>query len=236
MNSDVVKTAQLLALVPLLFLFACAPAAEPGRVSVTQLAEEVSFYPQETGATWQYLPDGERLDARRIIQRVEGPTMISGERYTLWRLVGQGLDVASYRQYRPDGVFLSREVRPGTQIIFNPPLQELPAPGSLREGATWGGETTASLYFPEADPENQRTQFPISYRYVVVDRRPVAVIAGQFEVFVINFESETRNDQGDVIDSVRQEIWYAPFVGEVRTENGFLLVETNFRETKSAQR
>ena len=53
-------------------------------------------------------------------------------------------------------MFVLRELRPGTQLTFDPPLQELPAQSELRIGSSWGGESTASIYYPDAPPESQR--------------------------------------------------------------------------------
>ena len=63
-------------------------------------------------------------------------------------MVGRGLDVSSFKQYRPEGVFVLREVRPGTQLTFDPPLQELPAQDALRLGARWGGESSCKYLLP----------------------------------------------------------------------------------------
>jgi hypothetical protein len=61
----------------------------------------------------------------------------------------------------------------------------------------------------------------------VVDRREVTVTAGTFEVFVLNFTSRTTDESGEVVDELTQETWFAPYLGEVRTENGFFLVDSN---------
>ena len=218
----------LLALGSLLLLSACAPATEEGRVEVAQLADAPSFYPRETGATWTYLPAGAPLSAVPAFQQVEGPVLVGGERWISWRLAGRGLDVRSFKQYRPDGVFVLREVRPGTQLTFDPPLQELPAQNALRVGASWGGESTANIYYSDAPPESQRETLRFTYTYSVVDKRQVRVKAGTFNVFVINLESQLSAADG-AGESVRQEIWFAPFVGEVRTELDFVLMDANFQ-------
>lgn len=210
-----------------LLLAACAPSADGPRVTVAQLTEPVGYYPQQTGATWQYLPSNALLDEARVFQRVEGPTVLDGQVWIAWRLVGRGLDVISYRQYRPDGVFLRRELRPGTEIDFDPPIREYPSEGSLRVGATWSGQTTASVVYPEARPENRSASLTLDYTYTVVDQRRVSIASGDFEVFVINFTSRTTDEFATVLEEFTQELWFAPFVGEVRTEQGFFLVESN---------
>lgn len=212
----------------LLVLAACAPTSEAERLSVEQLRGEISYYPQEAGAIWQYLPSEARLDEPRLYSAVEGPTVLEGEIWIAWRYIGLGFDNTYYRQYRPDGVYLRRKVQPGTIFTFDPPIREFPEPGTLRIGASWSGATTVRAEFPSAPPANRRATAEVDYVYTVVDRRTVTVPAGEFEVFVINFVTRTFGAEGDVVDELVQEVWYAPFIGEVRTENGYFLVEANF--------
>jgi hypothetical protein len=207
---------------------ACAPSSDVERVQVEQLAAETSFYPRQTGALWQYLPAGERVDSMPAVLRVEGPTLVEGRRLIAWRLVGRGIDAQAYREYRPDGVFTYRETRPGAVISFDPPVQELPAENALRLGASWGGSTRATIYFPEARPEEQFRQLLVDYQYNVIDVRQVNVAAGTFDVFVIDFESRSFDEAGSVIEVLEQEIWFAPYVGEIRNDVGLVLVDTNF--------
>jgi hypothetical protein len=207
---------------------ACAPSGEVERVAVEQLAAETSFYPRQTGALWQYLPAGERVDSMPAVLRVEGPTLVEGRRLIAWRLVGRGIDAYAYREYRADGVFTYRETRPGAVISFEPAVQELPAENALRLGASWGGSTQATIYFPEARPEEQFRRLLVDYQYNIIDVRQVNVAAGTFDVFVIDFESRSFDDEGNVMDVLEQEIWFAPYVGEIRNDVGLVLVDTNF--------
>lgn len=209
-------------------LAACAPSSNPDRVQIEQLAAETSFYPRETGALWQYLPAGERVDSMPAVLRVEGPSLVEGRRLIAWRLVGRGIDAFAYKDYRSDGVFTYRETRPGAVISFNPPVQELPAENALGLGASWGGSTQATVYFPEARPEDQFRTLLIDYQYNVIDLRQVTVEAGTFDVFVIDFESRSFDDEGNALEVLEQEIWFAPYVGEVRNDVGFVLTDTNF--------
>ncbi len=218
-----------------LLLSACVPASESERVTVEEFSGSVSYYPKETGAIWQYLPSGARLDEARVTQRIGGPIVLDGEVWIAWQMVGRGLDVTWFRQYRPDGVYLRRELRPGTEITFDPPLREFPSEGELRVGATWSGQTTAKLFYPEADSANQRADLLVEYVFTVVDQREVTVAAGTFEVFVINFVTRTTDDEGTIIEEFTQETWFAPFLGEVRTENGFFLVASNVLSAAAEQ-
>jgi hypothetical protein len=216
----------LAAIALLALLGACVPAASEETTAVTTPTGPVAYQPTATGATWAYLPERATLDEPRVVVRVDGPTVVDGQVRTAWRLVGRGLEVAWFREHRDDGTFLVREERPGTRITFDPPLQELQA-GPFRVGQTWGGTTTATLVFPGAAPENRRQSLALEYRTTIVDRREVTVAAGTFEVFVLNFTSRTFDESGAVVEELTQETWYAPHLGEVRTENGFFLVASN---------
>lgn len=220
----------LLAAVLVVALAACAPTAgDPGRLEVQQFAGQVSAYPQETGLRWAYLPEGARLDDPRYVETVEGPTVLDGDVWVLFRLVGLGQDVGAYRQFRPDGVYLRRQTRPGGAFTFDPPLRELPAFDELRVGAHWAGTSTVVGEFPGASrPEGRRFTQEVAYAYTVVDRRPVVVRERTYDVFVIDFTTRTFDAAGAVAEELTQTLWFAPGVGKVRHENGWFLVETNF--------
>lgn len=212
----------------LILVAACAPAPDPGRVDVQQLMAAPSSYPQETGLRWSYLRDGARLDAPRYVETVEGPAVVDGDVWIAFRLVGGGQDTTHFRQFRPDGVFLRRQTRPGGSITFDPPILELPAEGELRVGAVWGGNTTSRWDFPQAPLGQRRFDLQIEYVYMVVDRREVAVAGRSYDVFVISRTTRTFDDEGAITEEFTQQLWFALGVGKVRHENGWFLVETNF--------
>lgn len=212
----------------LVVLAACTPAPEPGRVDVQQLAATPSYYPQETGIQWSYLRDGARLDDPRFVETIEGPSVLEGDVWIAFRLVGGGQDVTHYRQYRADGVYLRRQTRPGGSFTFEPPIREFPAEGELRVGAQWTGSTVATGVFPEAPVGQRRFTQAIDYVYTVVDQRPVTVSGRVYEVFVIDRTARTFDEDGEIADEVSQQVWFAPAVGKVRHENGWFLVATNF--------
>jgi len=210
-----------------LIFSACAPARDEGGVEIQQLSEPVSFFPQEAGATWHYLPSGSSLSAPKVIQEVEGPTVVDGELWIVTHLEGMGLDNRWFRQYRPDGVFLLKEQRPGQEVAYDPPLQEFPAESQFRVGANWGGDTRADVYFPAAQPANQRQSYIVDYRYTVVDQREVRLQVGTYQAFVIDFVARFLDSERNVIDSQKLTTWFVPNVGEIKTENDFFLVATN---------
>ena len=69
----------------------------------------------------------------------------------------------------------------------------------------------------------------------VVDQRTVTIPAGEVTVYVIDFVTRTFGADGEIVDELVQEVWFAPHVGEVRTENGYFLVETNFLDAPLAE-
>jgi hypothetical protein len=210
-------------------LAACAPtASESPRLEVTQLSEAISFYPKETGARWEYVRDGSALDGLRYVEVVEGPSVVDGDIWIASHLVGGGQDVRSYRQYRSDGVFMKRQTRPGAVITFDPPMREYPPQTELRVGLTWRGETTAHGRFPSAAPNLRSQSWPVEYVYTVVDRRQVTVGGRGFEVFVIDRTVRQYDADGGVAEELARTSWFAPYVGVVRHENGWFLVDTNF--------
>jgi hypothetical protein len=232
------KRVSLVALLALTgFLSSCAPGATNDTpVAVQQFSGPVSYYPHEAGASWAYLGEGEPSSSPRLVSTVQGPTVINGDLWVVTSAVGKGLDIAWFRQYRPEGVFLLRELRPGVEINYNPPLQEMPAEGSLRVGETWGGETTVNIYFPEAKrPEDQNLTRTFSYTYTVVDeRKGLNTPAGDFDAFVIDFVARTYDTEGNEVPcsgtgECKQTVFFTPNVGEIRTENGYFLVATNVK-------
>jgi hypothetical protein len=213
---------------------ACAPAADPGRVDIQQLVATPSFYPQETGVSWSYLRDGARLDDPRYVERIEGPAVLDGDVWIAFRLVGGGQDATHYRQFRPDGVFLRRQTRPGGSFTFEPPIQEMPAPSELRTGAIWSGSTVARGNFPGAAVGQRVFEQPLDYVFTVVDTRPVTVAGRVYDVFVIDRTTRSFDAAGAVTEEYSQQIWFAAGVGKVRHENGWFLIETNFEAGRPA--
>ncbi|MDT3681921.1 MAG: hypothetical protein ROY82_05500 [Truepera sp.] len=218
------RAAALLALVAFT-LAACAPTTDDTkRVGVAQLTEPITYYPNQTGATWQYLPNGARLTDPTTTVQILGPTVLEGEVWVAWNARGRGLDEMSYRQVRPDGVWLKRQERLGTTYEFDPPLHEYPAPNSLRVGELWTGTTNVHI---SAQEGKQTLDVKVDYSYIVVDKRKVTVPAGEIEVFVIDFTSRTTDENGGIKEELKQTTWFTPYFGDVRLRSGQVLVSTN---------
>lgn len=213
----------------LLVLAACAPTTgEPGRVGVQQLSEPLSFYPRETGAQVYYVPDGGRLDGRRAVDTIEGPAVLDGEVWIVSRLVGLTQDIGLYRQFRDDGVYLRRQMRPGCTADFDPPMREFPAQTELRVGAIWSGSTEVTLVCPGAVASLRRQQYMVDYVYTVVDFRPVTVTDRRYQIYAIDRTTRIFDEDGNIEEEVSQQVWFAPHVGYVRDERGLLIVDANF--------
>ncbi|HLV12197.1 MAG TPA: hypothetical protein VKY42_07115 [Trueperaceae bacterium] len=215
-------------------MVACAPSAgSEQRVEVQQLSEPTTYYPFQTGAAWQYLPEGARLSDPRASVVVEGPAVVDGGVWISFREMRPGWEQRSYRQFRADGVYLHSQVRLGiTTIEYDPPMKEFPAPDSLRVGTQWSGDTTITLSLGDGSPPSVSQ---VNYVYTVVDRRTVQVPAGPLEVFVIDLTTRLIED-GEVAEESSRQFWYAPYVGEVRLRTGHLLVATNVPLPGAAQR
>lgn len=221
-----------LGFVLVLALAACTPGSGDGkRVGVEQLTEPITFYPNQTGATWEYLPNGARLSDPTTAVQILGPTVLGGEVWTAWHARGRGLDETSYRQVRADGVWLRRQERLGTTYDFEPPLREYPTPTELRVGGHWTGTTNVHI---SADGGKQTLDLKVDYSYTVVDKRQVSVPAGSLEVFVVDFTSRTTDDAGTITEELTQTTWFAPHVGEVRLRSGQVLVGTNVAKMEAA--
>lgn len=220
---------RLTALATLLLLAACAPTAgEPSRVGVQQLTEPMSFYPRETGAQVYYVPDGGRLDGRRAVDTIEGPAVLDGDVWIVSRLVGLTQDISLYRQFREDGVYLRRQVRPGCTADFNPPMREFPAQAQLRVGAIWSGSTQVTLVCPGAIANLRTQQYMVDYVYTVVDFRTVTVTDRRYQIYAIDRTTRIFDGDGNIEEEVSQQVWFAPHVGYVRDERGLLIVGANF--------
>lgn len=207
-------------------LAGCAPSTEK-QVTVQQLTKPISYYPHQTGAHWEYLPDGAKLTDPRVTVDVEGPTVLNGKIWIAWHTQGRGLDVTRFRQYRSDGVYLSQEDKLGTTITFNPAIHEYPAEGQLRVGATWDGDTKVKVLATGGSGDQASKTLDVHYVYTIVDKRNVSLAAGTFDVYVIAFTTRTFDENANVTSKLTQQFWFAPKVGEIRQKSGDVLIASN---------
>ncbi|WP_034387511.1 hypothetical protein [Deinococcus sp. YIM 77859] len=217
--------ASALCAVPLLALLgACAPAATKtaAPVQASTPVSRVSFYPLETGLAWTYLPEGEAAGSLPYTLRALGPTVFVGQPVFAFGLTGRGAEQTWYRQVGADGVRLLGFRKPGVTVRLEPAWVEAPAEGAWRVGLSWEGQSRVTL---TSDNGQVQAQGTLRYRYDVQDRRRVNTPAGSFDVWVIT--RQISDDVGGLFPQV-QQVWFAPFVGDVRTPEGLLLTARNF--------
>jgi hypothetical protein len=187
-----------------LLVAACAPQVTQAPEVRPELRVE-AFYPAATGLEWSYLPEGEPLS---------NPP---------YRSFGRGENRVYYRGVGPFGVRLFGFEDPSARVVFAPPIPEYPPEGLLAVGYRWGGESEvrATLLTPQG--EKPLASGRLAYTFEVLEEKEVRVPAGVFRVFRIR--QRYRDEKGEAL----YEIWFAPKVGEVRTREGRLLTDRNFR-------
>lgn len=123
----------------------------------------------------------------------------------------------------PFGVRLFGFEDPSARVVFAPPIPEYPPEGLLAVGYRWGGESEvrATLLTPQG--ERPLASGRLAYTFEVLEEKEVRVPAGVFRVFRIR--QRYRDEKGEAL----YEVWFAPKVGEVRTREGRLLTDRNFR-------
>ncbi len=207
---------------PLLFLLAaCAPQVAPG--PVRPVLEGVGFFPALVGLEWTYLPEGEALGAPPYRVRVEGLEAFAGREALRFHSFGRGQDRVYYRSVGGQGVELLGFRDPSARVVFNPPILEYPPEGLLAPGYRWGGTVAVQVDLLAPGREERLTSGRLEYGMEVLEAREVRVPAGGFRVYRIR--QTYRDERGETL----YEVWFAPRVGEVRTREGWLLVERNFR-------
>jgi len=218
------KRLALLALLAL--LGACAPQANtPANEPFARVQEPVAFYPHTLGLYWVYLPQNDPPNYPPFRLSVLGPGQWDGEVATQMRFSGRGQERIYYRRFSEAGVELLgfKEQITLTKVSYDPPMLEYPPEDLLRPGYRWGGRSTTQSVFQLPSGNMEQATLVIDYTYEVKGMSRVEVPAGIFEAYVI--ELTVSDDQGN---SLVQEIWFVPHVGEVRTREGLVLIETNF--------
>ncbi len=210
-------------LIVFLALPACAPAPA-ARFSVTTIPEGVSFYPHEAGLHWSYLEPGERLDTPQFTKEYTGLTSVNNELLVLSRFYGRGNEIKFFETVGAQGVFLKREDRPGAILTYHPPMQTLPAQADFKVGMQWSGSSDVSVHYPNNDTP---ALVQLSYVYRILETRNVDLGGQALEVYIIAFEAR-QTDQNKNVESISQEVWYAPYLGEIKTRSGLFLMDTNF--------
>jgi len=211
-----------------LLLGGCAPAANrkaPTPVQARTSIDRVSFYPRETGLIWAYFPEGETVGGVPYTLRALGPTVFTGQSVLAFQLTGRGADQTWYRQISAGGVQLLGFRKPGVTVRLEPAWTEAPAETAWRVGLAWEGSSKITV---TSDDGKVQAQGTLKYRYDVQDRRRVTTPAGSFDVWVVT--RQISDDVGSLFPKA-QQLWFTPFVGDVRTPEGLLLTARNFGGT-----
>ncbi len=224
----------LLPLVGLALLFsACQPQA-PGRVNTSVSADQVSYYPSQSGLAWAYLKPEESLATVPYTVKIEGPASVQSRILTAVHFEGRGTERLYYREFDASGVKLWVEGAPEFyQFIYDTPVQEYPPENTLAVGKTWSGETTAKLVTREGE---RRIKYTYIFRVASKDKFKVGTV--EYDTFLILRDNRLEYLDLSPADAAKpqfrpvvenQRIRFVPYVGEVQTREGLVLVDYNFK-------
>lgn len=207
-----------------LLLGACAPrAAAPAPIVTASTAVSgVSYYPQQTGLSWSYVPEGEEIRNPYVL-RATGPTLLGSTPVQGFRLTGRGVDRTWYRSVSDAGVLLHGFTLPGATVTITPPWREYPTAGTFAPGLTWSGRSTLNILDSAG---KLRQSVEVEYRYTVLEQRTVQVAGKTYRVWVINRQISGSSPE---LFAPSQNLWFSPYLGEVRTPEALLLIGTNFQ-------
>jgi hypothetical protein len=152
-----------------------------------------------------------------IHQEHLGRTVRSGVPYQVVRTRGGGRDTRSYHRHTTAGVFKAIETTPNYEATYDPPMQILP--GALRVGQTWQGSSVVTFEREGQPPQSVE----VHYNSRVTDQREAQINGRDFNFFVI--QTEGFDENGDPV--ARQERWYVPHLGDVKTADDLLLIRSN---------
>lgn len=204
-------------------LSACAPTQTPiTQVNSSTSFNAVSFYPTETGLLWQYYPEAEVKNGVPYVVRNLGPSIFKSQAVIAQQLSGRGAETTWYRISDSRGVQTLGFRKPGLTATLEPPMLELPPQNSWRLGLQWEGQSKVTI---TDDAGKVQVKGLVQYKYNVQDQRTVTTPGGNFNVWVLT--RQMTDDIGGVFPKT-QQVWFAPYVGEVRTADGLLLTAKNF--------
>jgi hypothetical protein len=211
-----------------LALVACAPQTPTRVTGQTGTGSSVAFYPSQSGAIWQYLKDGERGDSAPYTLRIEGPQSYNGRILTGMRFLGRGQDISYFRQFDERGVQLIAQGSTNFyDLVYETPILEYPPQKDMVVGKTWSGTSNATLTIPKQAVQKLR----YTYQFRVVAKEKYRVATTDYDAFLILRDNRLEDLSGKsdpVIES--QRIRFVPFIGEVQTREGLVLINYNFKK------
>lgn len=208
----------------LLMLSACAPRQQvqlPAPAQAQIAIRSASFYPDSAGMQWTYIPENEASSDPYTLQAL-GQSLFGVSQVQATQLKGRGAQQTWYRQTSDAGQRLLGFSKPGVVVTLTPPLPEYPAASALGLGATWSG---SSRVIVRAEDGRLLQSGTVTALYKVLEQRQVTVNKQSYTVWVI---SRQMNDDLGGLFPASQSIWFTPYVGEVRTAEGLLLMGRNF--------
>jgi|GEM_PF-1167506 len=213
-------------LIASLVFAACAPGTQSPSAFAVLESLNPTYLPHEVGSWWSYLPEAEEAESPTVTMEIIGRTLVNEQPVTMWEIQGRGLERILHRYVNDEGMFLVREVRPEVTLTFQPPLQELPAI-PLSVGQRWDGETTVRIStFAQYAGEPLETR-RVNYTFTVIGSRDVQLATATVEVFEIHFAASESTEEDIPASQYEHITWFVPYVGEIRTSQGYLLQASN---------
>lgn len=206
-------------------LSGCVPQTSPEPSPVFYTSPQ-SFFPNQFGLDWIYQPQGYKSTDPPYRMSILGPGVFAGKPSLKFRFSGRGQDRVFHRQISAEGVRLLgfEELITELKATYEPAILEYPPISLLSVGYRWGGTTKLDIVFTLPNNKNEYYKGNLEYNYTVLAKNTVELPSGRYEVFRITLDSKDSAGNQN-----RQEIWYAPNVGEVRTREGLMLVGRNFQ-------
>jgi hypothetical protein len=207
---------------------ACIPAAQtppPNTATAltTVLPTEISFYPKELGLKWQYILAGEPTDKPPFERVSRGITLFNDVRAYAFDQLGRGTEQTWYRTYESDGVYLHGFSKPGAQILITPPMREYPASTAWAAGYKWRGNMNITISY-EGIKDLVKTSG--NYSYTILEQRTVSLNGNSYKAWLVN-----RQISGDAkaLFNESQDLLFVPYLGEIKTAENMVLLNTNFK-------
>lgn len=217
-----------------LLLAACAPVATnptPKAIDNTRLIPAPSlFYPDREGFTWDYQnPDGS--DTTATLTGLKRFPLDNQVYETLTRTNEDGTTTVQYLK-RENGLHLVGEVRDEQYILhYDPPLRLYPTERAFRLDAEWGGTTHVTEIMGYGTNVETRLPWTVQYHHQVIDRENIRAGNLIVDAYKIRYTADWTTEHNILAQNTITDIWFAPFIGEIRTRDGHALYDTNVNTT-----
>lgn len=224
------RTLLLLALTLPVLLAACAPAFTPSSphfVDNAAIKRPALFYPQHVGFSWVY----QTPDSQPVTASLTGPQKYRGETYDTLTFTHGGTTRVEFVQFGLGGVRLVADQRGDHIFQYAPALELYPPKWSLHEGASWGGQTTVTERLQVGSKDEVDIPWHVNYKVKVVDRQNVKAGSNVFDAFKLQYQEDWTTEHDIAAKHTVTDVWFAPFVGEVRTQDGYVLMNTTVNTT-----